>query len=274
MEHSSHDTALLVASLKAATLEPRKVGNATFMVLPNDYELKEVTAAVEKANPTPTRKTGTVQLGNVPSLLQYLADQAKPEGAYVYADIDARSITAVFNDQRAADTPGWRDHRAVFKAELTPEFSMWLSKNKQPFTQSDFAEFVEDNLADLNGDDATLLLNVATTIQAKSGINFASARRLQDGQTQLTYNETIDATAGANAELKIPQKFQLGLRIFKNGEGYALSARLKFRLSGGAVKFWFELERPERAMEDAFNGYVEEIRAHESAYTVLIGKAS
>ena len=112
---------------------------------------------------------------------------------------------------------------------------------------------------------------MATTIQATSGINFSSAKRLQDGQTQLTYNENIEARAGANGALAIPKEFTLGLRIFKNGGGYRLKARLKYRLGGGQIKFWYELERPEAAVEDAFKGYVEQLA--ESGYVVLLGKA-
>ena len=41
------------------------------------------------------------------------------------------------------------------------------------------------------------------------------------GQSQLTYNEVIDAKAGSDGALKIPQTFNIGVRIFKNGEGYA-----------------------------------------------------
>jgi hypothetical protein len=62
----------------------------------------------------------------------------------------------------------------------------------------------------------------------------------------------------------------LGLRIFKNGEGYKLKARLKYRLAGGGVKFWYELDRPERAIENAFAGYIEKVQA-DSGYRVLIG---
>ncbi len=269
-----HDPAsALAATLMAASLEPRELGDATFLVLPPGYTHENVTANMENAALQPLRKKGIVAMGDVPSLLQYMKDQDAAALAYVYADPDARTVTAVFNDQRGTATPGWRDHRAVFKAEYTPEFTQWLLNDKKQFTQTEFAEFIEDNFADLAGDDAGLLLNVATTIAATTGINFASARRLQDGQTQLTYNETIDATAGADGQLKIPQKFKLGMRIFKNGEGYALNARLKYRLNGGSVKFFYELERPERAVEDAFTGYVNQVRAHDSAYTVLIGTA-
>ena len=84
--------------------------------------------------------------------------------------------------------------------------------------------------------------------------------------------QTFNATAGASGALTIPKEFALGLRIFKNGEGYKLRARLKYRLAGGGVKFWYELDRPERAIEDAFAGSIEKVRT-ETGYTVLVGKA-
>lgn len=260
----------LLQSLTAGVLQPQQVGEASFVTLPPNYSHTDITQAVEKAAPAPSRERGTVLLHDVGSLITYAKDQAKTGDGYIYADIDARTICAVFNDQKSA--PGWRDHRAQFNAEFTPEYLLWTSKNRVQMGQGEFAEFIEDNIADLQGTEGTNLLAVATTIQASTGIAFSSARRLQDGQTQLTYNETIDAKAGADGALKIPQVFELGLRIFKNGAGYKLKARLKYRLASGSVKFWYELDRPERAVEDAFGEYVATVR-EQSGYQVLIGKA-
>lgn len=260
-----------MAASVAGTLNFRQHGDATLAVLPEGYTLRDVTSLIENAAPQRNRAQGTVMLGDVDSLLAYCNDQGAMLYGYIYADPDARTITAVFNDQRDSLTPGWRDHRAHFTAQLTPECKKWLEHNGKPMGQAEFSEFIEDNFTDLNGQDAQTLLNVATTIQAATGINFSSARRLQDGQVQLTYNEVIDAKAGADGSLKIPQTFTLGLRIFKNGDGYKLTARLKYRLASGGVKFWYELERPERAIEDAFTGYVNTVR-EKSGYTVLIGK--
>lgn len=261
-----------LAANVAGALAPRTVGNATLVTLPDGYTIQDITATVEAAERYQNRPKGITHLGDVPSLLAYCADQGTPATAYIYADPDARTITAVFNDQREPAAPGWRDHRAHFAATYTPEFKKWMEKNGQHMGQTDFAEFIEDNLTDVQGADAQNLLTVATTIQATNGINFSSARRLQDGQTQLTYNEVIDAKAGTDGALTIPKTFTLGLRIFKNGEGYKLTARLKYRINSGSVKFWYELERPERAVEEAFTGYVEAVR-EQSGYTVLIGKA-
>ena len=64
---------------------------------------------------------------------------------------------------------------------------------------------------------------------------------------ELYQGELIPSRAFADGALTIPREFELGLRLFKNGEAYKLRARLKYRLASGAVKFWYELDRPERA---------------------------
>lgn len=264
------ETAGVLQALAASATGAQEIYNSHHLVLPKDYTHKDITALVQAAQENPPRKHGTVLLKSLASLRKYLDDQAMAGAAYVYADPDKRTITAVFNDHRG-HLPGWRDHRAVFTAEYTPEFDRWLKNNVQAKGQTEFAEFIEDNFADITEPAAQQLLDVASTIQATTGINFASAKRLQDGQVQLAYTESISATAGANGSLQIPKEFSLGLRIFKNGGGYKLRARLKYRLNSGSVKFWYELDRPERAVEDAFAGYVTELAA--SGYAVLLGVA-
>lgn len=261
-----------MSALAAAALTPFDLAGARFIVTPPGFQRHDITSEVEKAQIAPARKRGTVQVKDVDSLLLVLADQGAKDAGYVYADPDTRTITGVLNDHRGG--AGWRDHRVTFKAEHTPEFQRWLDNNgsNRAKGQTEFAEFVEDNLADIQEPCAQQLLTVATTIQASSGIDFKSAKRLQDGQTQLTFTETIDARAGADGALSIPKEFTLGLRIFKNGGGYLLKARLKYRLNAGSVKFWYELDRPERAVEDAFSGYVGQVR-EKSGYAVLVGAA-
>lgn len=264
----------VMAALAASATEVHEQGDYFHAVVPQGYKLEDISKAVEKMQECPRRKSGTVQLKDLDSLLLYCADQAKAETSdgvalgYIYADPDARKITAVFNDQRLGQ--GWRDHRAEYKAEYTPEFTKWIERNKHQFDQTAFAEFIEDNMADITEPAAIALLEMATTIQAKTDINFSSAKRLQNGQVQLQYTENIDARAGANGAMEIPKDFTLGLRIFKNGQGYIVRARLKYRLHGGTIKFWYELDRVERAIEDAFAGYVHTLR-EVSGYQVLLG---
>lgn len=267
-----------LAVLAGAANEPNSKEGHHYVMVPPGCKTQDITDLVEKAQPHPNRKRGTVQVKDIDSLLLYCADQntLDPAGGpgaayfgYIYADPDTRKVVAVFNDQRS-DEPGWRDHRAEFKAEFTPEFQTWFNNNKQHKSQGDFAEFIEDNMADITEPAATSMLEIATTIQAKTDINFSSSKHLQNGQIQLGYTENIDARAGANGALQIPKVFTLGMRVFKNGEGYKLQARLKFRLNSGTVKFWYELDRPERVIEAAFKSYIDTLR-EKSGYSVLLG---
>jgi uncharacterized protein YfdQ (DUF2303 family) len=264
--------ATLLTNAASVAADAKSADDYKYIVVPQGYKVEDITAAVEKANPVAYRKRGRVELKDLASLAEYCKDQSAAATAYIYADPDQRSITAVFNDYKG-DEAGWRDHRAVYKAEYTKEFTKWLERNGHSFTQTEFAEFIEDNFADLQGEHAPVLLEVATTLQAKTDINFSSAKRLQNGQSQLQYTENIDARAGANGALEIPKEFTLGIRIFKNGAGYKIKARLKYRLHAGGVKFFYELDRPERAIEDAFAGYVQTLR-ETTGHTVLLGAAA
>jgi uncharacterized protein YfdQ (DUF2303 family) len=261
-----------LATSLAATMAPRTIGQTVWLPLPDGYTLHDMTERRDRREPLDVRKRGTAQLLDLPSFITYCKDQDKAAEGYIYANTDARSFTAVFNDYRDTDLPGWRDHRAHFAAAFTPEFRRWQEHNgpSKAKNQTEFAEFIEDNMADLVAPYAQQLLDVATTIQAKTDINFSSAKRLHDGQVQLAYTEVIDAKAGADGALTIPREFELGLRLFKNGEGYRLKARLKYRLGNGGVRFWYELDRPERAIEDAFAGYIATVQ-EASGYSVLIG---
>lgn len=259
-----------LGALAVTACTEKKIEGTTHLVIPEGFKHLDITGLIEKAQDEPSRKQGTVQLRDIESFLTYAADQGSAASGYIYADPDARTLTAVFNDQKHTGYAGWRDHRAVYTAELTRELATWIKFNKHPMEQEEFAVFLEDNITDVVEPTGDTMLAIALTMQAKTEVNFSSSRRLDNGQVQLSYTENIDARAGAGS-IEIPREFRIGLRLFKNGEGYSIKARLKYRLGAGKVKFWYELDRPENAIEDAFTAYVE--KARESDYTVLIGKA-
>lgn len=260
-----------IGALTAAAAAVQHIGSSMHLVIPEAFKHIEITALVEKAWPTPSRKRGTVHLGSIDSFNRVVSDQGAQDVSMIYADPDARTLTAVFNDHATHDDQaGWRDHRAVFNAELSREFSGWLGKNNTQMDQESFAIFLEDNIADIVEPSGDVLLAVALTLQAKTEVAFSSHKRLDNGQIAFGYSEAISATAGGNGEIVIPREFSIGLRIFKHGEGYKVKARLKYRLNSGKLKFWFELDRVENVIEEAFAAYIHD--AAESGFTVLIGK--
>lgn len=241
------------------------------VLVPENHKLTDITDLVEKAQPEPNRKRGTVTLLDLDSFTEYVAAHSTETSTMVYADPDKRTLTAVFNDHSypADPLPGWRDFRATYTAELSREFATWIAMNKNPMEQEQFAIFLEDNIADVCEPGGDTLLSVALTLQAKTEVSFSSSKRLENGQVQFLYTENIDARAG-NGSIEIPREFTIGVRLFKGGEGYKVRARLKYRLNGGNLKFWYELDRHETAIEDAFDTIV--ARAADTGVTVLMGR--
>lgn len=268
--HLSDEAIQSIATLTEAALLVKHEANASFAVVPKSCEFKDITKEIENANPTPNRKKGSIQLGNLDSFIKYCqAQHFNSTGGTVYCDTDKLQFTAVFNDH-TPDNPGWRDYRAVYKAQLSKEFSLWQKHNEQPFQQESFAEFVEANIADIVEPNAEDLLKVALSLEATTTANFSSSRRLDNGQVQFQYVEAIDAKSSSGS-IEIPKEFAIGVRIFQNSDAYRIKARLKYRLNSGQLKFWYELDRPHRAIEDCFKDYIE--AAKESGLMVLIGNA-
>ena len=266
MEHTA-DSIKKISDLTLAAKPHQAIEHTHHLVIPDGYKHIDISQAIENALPSPTRKKNNLIVHDLQSLLQYAKDQSATQCGYIYADIDQRTITAVFNDQKDAAQTGWRDHRVTYKAEFSREFSTWMGRNEKPFDQEEFAIFLEDNIADVpNGEN---LLAVALSLQAKTDVSFSSSRRLDNGQIQFSYTENIDARA-ANGAIEVPREFTLGMRIFKNGEGYELKARLKYRLNSSKLKFWYEIDRPENSVEHAFKLYIDQLC--DCGYTVLLGK--
>ncbi|MDC8756230.1 DUF2303 family protein [Janthinobacterium fluminis] len=272
-EHIHVDSSIVesVGALTLAASAIQEENGSYHLVVPDGFTHIDITKAVQAAAEAPVRKAGTVTLSSVESFVEYVKDQGVATRCYIYADPDARTLTAVLNENEASSPePGWRDFRAVFKLELSREFANWMGGNGKQMEQEAFAIFLEDNIADIAEPSGEVLMAVALTLQAKTEVNFSGHRRLDNGQVQLAYSEAVSASAGGDSSIEIPREFALGLRLFKQGQGYKIKARLKYRLAGGKVKFWYELDRAENAVEDAFADYV--AVARESGFTVLIGK--
>ena len=267
--HISADTIDRITELAHASVAIQTYAGTDHLIVPDGYKHVEITYDIERAQTAPNRKKGIARLSDIDSFIQYAKDQNMQHRGYIYADPEACTLIAVFNDYRDDTATGWRDHHAVFQAEKSREFSTWLKNNKDPKEQEAFAIFLEDNIADIAEPSGETLLTIALTLQAKTEVNFGSSRRLDNGQVQLIYTENIDARAGTG-NIDIPREFSIGVRLFKNGSGYKLRARLKYRLGGGKAKFWYELDRAENAIEDAFKDYI--TKAAEAGYTILLGK--
>lgn len=206
----------------------------------------------------PRRIMQAVQLSTLESFLSYLEEFTQLT-TVLFCDITNGMFTAII-DYHGPGEPDWCVHTAQYTCPKTEEWKAWRAADKKHFTQEEFAEFIEANLADIRSPTGAEMLEIATTIAAKSEVTFRRAIRLDNGQIQLGYDTSITGQAGEYGQFSIPEKIKLGIRLFKDGEAYEIDARFRYRLNNGKITLWYELIRPDRINDDAVNNVFNAIK--------------
>lgn len=228
--------------------------------VPDGYSLKQHTEHLG----APGRKSGTTTLHDVESFIAQVKRHGSLSECVVYVDADWAKqrvqACAVFNDH-GEDAAGWRDHRALFTPRFTEEWKRWTEQTGKAMTQVEFGFFLESNLSDIAQPAGAQVLEFVLTLQETRKVKYGSSVNLANGMVQLEFTEEGDtATKG---KLEVFRKFTLGLRPFAGSAPYSVEALLRYRIdrNSGDITFWFDLQRPDRVLEDACRETVELIRA-------------
>lgn len=237
-------------------------GALPYVVVPKDYDVK----SLEHLLPNPAAKSGIVYLLDVDSFIAYVNKHSNDDTSVIYANVDYETskydVVAILDDHGAA-VPMRRQHEAILTPIQSLEWKRWRGNDKKAMPQADFAAFLEDNLGDIatvegmpTGKD---MLGMALAFEANSDKRFKKKVDLQGGGTHLEYVDQADeATA---TRLRYFERFVIGIPVFQGAsEGYHVEARLKFRMNGGALLFWYELVRPDRVFKTAVSGEINKIR--------------
>lgn len=232
-----------------------------YVVVPDGYTVHDL----ERLLPTPTRKRGAVVCTLSDSFIEYLNKHGDPDVSTIYADIDSAKATCAMVavlDDHAADYANWRNHTCTFAPTASVEWTRWISNDKKPMGQGEFAAFLEDNLADVATVEgmptAAQMLAMALAFEATADKRLKSRINLQSGGVRFEYVEDEDKDTRTSMEAF--QRFTIGIPVFENsGSAYPIEARLKYREKEGRVTFWFELIRPDKVFKTAVREELEHI---------------
>ena len=247
-------------SLKTAT---KSTDVLPFVVVPHGSEVHPFKELLAR----PINLEQSVSLNTAKDFIAYVSRYAD-KNSLVFVDVLKGKFKAVIDyheveketNTGAVLSPRHGKHAAHFIAEKTPEFQKIEKNSGQKFSQADFALFLEDVVPYINQPDATVLLEIVQTLNAKTNVDFKSGIRTDNGQVQLTYNETIEARAGVTGNLSIPEKLVFGIQVHRGGSHYALPARFRYRIKEGVITFWYDLDQLEKAIEKSMEDTVEYVR--------------
>ncbi|QVR66749.1 DUF2303 family protein [Acinetobacter sp. BHS4] len=249
------------ASLKTAT---KSTDVLPFIVVPEGSEVHPFKELLAR----PINLEQSVSLNTAKDFIAYVSRYAD-KNSLVFVDVlegkfkavlDYHKVDNSIENEGAELSPRHCKHIARFVAEKTPEFKKIENHSGRKFSQTEFALFLEDVMPYINQPDAAVLYEIVQTLNAKTNVDFKSGIRTDNGQVQLTYNETIEARAGTAGNLSIPEQIVFGIQVHRGGNHYALPARFRYRIKEGVITFWYDLDQLEKAIEKSMEDTVEYVR--------------
>lgn len=200
----------------------------------------------------------------------------------------------------------FREHRGIHRFPLSDEWTAWTEVDGAPMDQVKFAEWIENRVGDLmapppnlvkpkkadaGGDFGRLtpdeelanfllllggdIASPSRMVELSRGLSLRAEQRvhqafkLESGETQIQF--TDEHTDEAGQPLKVPNLFLIAIPVFKDGEFYRIAARLRYRVRGGSIVWFFELYRHDRVFDHAFREACEKA-SQETGLPLFYGK--
>lgn len=221
----------------------------------------------------PTFRKGTVKLEDGKSFIAYVARHGTANTA-IYARQSPAKFVAVIDEHPPSSDSGdatqpttlaaqWRQFRAEFTPSLSNEWETWTELDRKPFDSTEkFAFFLEDNAPDVIEPSGAELIEVALNFRVNQDVRYSAAQRLNDGHIEMAFQNIVNAEAqGAAGKVRIPELFKIEIPVFAGIDcrTYQVDARFRYRLKDNGLKLWYELVRPHKVLELAFNDLWAEI---------------
>lgn len=201
-----------------------------YIATPNDFAVKEA------GNPARDMRRFSVVDGR--SFINYTALHRTPRTAInirqSWPQSDKVLAEGIMDDGAADGVTSWRGHTVEFSPKLTPQFQDWLDKNKQPMSQMEFCEFLDEHSLEIvrpeddkNAPSSSEIVGFAANLHDVKKVEFKKSVNLNNGRVQISYNEKDDG----EGSIMIPRNFYIRLRPVA---GYAdvvtLYVNLRYRI--------------------------------------------
>lgn len=244
-------------------LQVRTVAGEAAVVLPEGYCVEQLLSVRD----TPPRKMGHFRLQRLEDLIAFVEREDEESCVRSLVYVNEGEVLAVCNhyDEGGSDEAGgWMDRRVSFDLVKSVEWNTWMGFSGRSISQALFVDFIEDNYKDIvaveGSPSASDMLTLASKFDMNRKVEFKQAYRSVDGETKLTYNETLEAKSG---DILLPNDFMIQIPVIKGAEVESLfniKARLKVRLKDGELSFSFSLVRPDLCLEASLDAIGQKVR--------------
>ena len=257
----------LLDTVKASVGFTRFNDEHGMVVVPDGFNVKDIRDMM----PPPPRPREAVELLTAQSFCDYVTRFGTVQQTVVFADEVNGLFTGVLDYHSTAGVRGNCDHKAAYRCPHSEEWKIWNGASGRLMPQVDFARFVENNLPDIVSPSAADMLQIALSLQVKKDAHYASDMRLDNGQTQFRYEETIRGTTKAG-DLTIPDTFTIHVPVLVGEDRRTMAARLRYKIADQKLVIGYELVRPQVILLSAIQTVTATIKEQLAGFPLYIGK--
>lgn len=242
--------ASVIAKLAQQAIDPTRMveSGITFVALAEGLTLH----SLERTNATPSRTKASVVLTTLADHIAYIKAQRDTSGdqnTVLFADRNKLRFHTILGYHNR-ETPSWLDHSLSTTLDLSKQLQTWITKAGVWMPQEQFAEFLDENLGDIQEPTPATVLDFVECLQCTRKESFRSALNQTTGEVQFVW-EKSNSTDERHI---IVRDFTLGIPVWHRGEPFAIKARLQHRIkeneNGKAgVNFRFKLEQIDRIQD-------------------------
>ena len=264
------------------------------LILPVGMKAESVERFLDENRTQPKRRRGQATHRELASFIAHVRRFADEHSA-IFASPDPRAPKLVaildYHEQNADGQPRFGDHKSVYEPLLSEEWKAWNAKHGEVMSQSDFAQFLEDRIGDViqsgvANEDSKLaefaslvggtFASPSTLIELSRGLSvnvdekIKSAVNLSSGAISVQY-ETVHGDGRGNP-LQVANLFLIAIPVFRSGALYRIPVRLRYRVAGGRLSWFYQLYRADKTFDHAFEEICKKA-ADETALPLFVGTA-
>ena len=259
MEHTAEATIIASLAQKAATPARFSENGIPVVALAEGITLH----SLEHLNDFPARTQARVSLTTLADHIAYIKAQCagnEAQNTVLFADRNALRFHTLLNYHGRSE-PSWLDHSVTTTLALSKQLQTWLTKAGTWMPQEQFAEFLDENLGDIQEPTPATVLDFVECLQCTRKESFRSALNQTTGEVQFVW-EKANAT---DERTSIVRDFTLGIPVWHRGDPFAIKARLQHRIkeadNGKAgVNFRFKLEHLDRIQDTLWDEAITKLR--------------
>ncbi len=269
-EHSNIQAAIDAGQ---AMSKPFEVEGVQAVMIPGGAKLETLEHLQELDRPRHIKNT--VEVRSADEFVSYFNRFAN-EDSSIYINVDKARFEGVIDHH--GKQASFANHKVIYCCPETDEWQSWKKYSEVWMDQEQFATFLEDHHLQIfkpttdqfkpeeldvvheKLPDAARMLDTAKTLEVTSGSSIKSGQNLHNGTIKIEYVDEVEGRAGVNGEFEIPVYFVIAVDLFKDGKGYLMLCRLKYRKEGPSIRLRYELVRPSKTHEHAVQDVIARIR--------------